>query len=255
MNHPSPALVALVCLSAAAGFGLYRGLQWVNARPVAADQWAPPVIDAATAAVAAAASGANQPDGAGTEPEADTEAGQAHSVASIPEEVPDLTMPDLQGQRHALRSYRGRPVIYNFWASWCVPCRREVPLLNRIQQQAGEKSLTVVGIAADLQANVVEFTKTTKMNYTLLVGEQEGAEAAQRFGVPLVLPFSVFTASDGRVVALKLGELHRDEATAMLASIRRLDQGKLTLAQARKQIADRLRELAAERATQGASAS
>lgn len=246
MKRQHAALITLVCLSAAAGFGVSRGLQWWNARPIDAGQWAPPVGGAAPSAEVAGGERRN--------PEASAEAVLPPDAAPIPDEVPDLTLPDLQGRRHALRSYRGKPVIYNFWASWCVPCRREIPLLNLIQHQAGEKSLHVVGIAADVQQNVVEFVKTTRMDYPLLIGEQEGAEAAQRFGVPLVLPFSVFVASDGRVVALKLGELHQDEATALLAAVRRFDQGKLSLAETRQQIAERMKELAVARAKQAAEA-
>jgi thiol-disulfide isomerase/thioredoxin len=246
MNRPSATLVALVCLSGAAGFGVYRGVQWWSARPVDAMQWSAPLADTASgrAGVRPAPAGT---DGAETDP---APAAGDPPATPVPDEVPDLTLPDLQGQRHSLRSYRGKPVIYNFWASWCVPCRREIPLLNQLQRQAVDNSLYVVGIAADLRENVVEFTKSTRMDYALLIGEQEGAEAAQRFGVPLVLPFSVFVASDGRVVALKLGELHQDEATAMLATIRRLDQGKVSLAEARSLIAERMKELAVERAKQ-----
>lgn len=236
MNRPNAALVAMVCLSAAAGFAAYRGLSWWNDRPVDATQWAPrlPSPSAGSASSSVATPDADSPP----EP------------PPIPDEVPDLAMPDLQGQRHGLRSYRGRPVIYNFWASWCEPCRREIPLLNSIQRQASDNSLHVVGIAADLKENIVEFLRTTRISYPVLIGEQEGTEAAQRFGVPLVLPFSVFVASDGRVVALKLGELHQDEATAMLAAIRRLDQGKASLAETREQIAARMKELSVERAKQ-----
>jgi thiol-disulfide isomerase/thioredoxin len=259
MNRSTGVLVAAVCLSAAAGFGVYRGWSWWNGRAVDG-QWAPPVATAdrlatrgeAVASTAGPGAGDGQSSLAqGSGSQAGSSAatdGAPATPASIPDEVPDLTMPDMDGHRHALRSYRGKPVIYNFWASWCAPCRREIPLLNTIQHQAGTKTLNVIGIAADLRANVVEFTKTTRMDYPLLVGEEEGAEAAQRFGVPLVLPFSVFVASSGRVVALKLGELHQDEATAILAVIRHLDQGRTDLAGARQQIADRLRELAVERA-------
>jgi thiol-disulfide isomerase/thioredoxin len=256
MNRSTAVLVAAVCLSAAAGFGAYRGWSWWNGRAVDS-QWAPPVATAdrlATRGEAAARSGGpGTGDGQGSVAQSGTSqsgnvAANDGAPAAIPDEVPDLTMPDMDGHRHALRSYRGKPVIYNFWASWCVPCRREIPLLNTIQRQAGTKTLNVIGIAADLRENVVEFTRTTRMDYPLLVGEEAGAEAAQRFGVPLVLPFSVFVASSGQVVALKLGELHQDEATAILAVIRHLDQGKTDLPGARRQIADRLRELGAERA-------
>ena len=172
---------------------------------------------------------------------------------AVPDAVPDLTLPDLKGQRHSLASYKGRPTNFNFWASWCAPCRREIPLLNEIQHNAATNGTQVVGIAADLEANVVEFLKKTQIDYDVLVGEHQASEAAARFGVPLVLPFSVFVSADGHVMAVKVGELHRDEALALLAATREFDLGKRDLADARLQIASRLRELAVERAKQSAA--
>ena len=121
-------------------------------------------------------------------------------------------------------------------------------MLNEIQHNGSENGVQIVGIAADLRANIVDFLKQVHVDYRVLVGEREGSEAAARFGVPLVLPFSVFVSSAGQVVAVKVGELHRDEAVAMLAVIHELDTGKRDLANARQQIATRLRELAVERA-------
>jgi thiol-disulfide isomerase/thioredoxin len=231
-------LVVAAMVSAAVGFGSFHAWRHVTSSPGVVG-----AIDA---------TGSLNPK---VLPESD-DASPAYTPAPTPisDQVPDLSLPDLEGRQHSLASFKGRPTVFNFWASWCAPCRREIPLLNDIQHNSGDNGIQIVGIAADLQSNVVEFVKKTRIDYRILMGEHEGSEAAARFGVPLVLPFSVFVSAAGQVVAVKVGELHRDEAMAMLAAIHELDAGKRDLAATRQQIAARLRELAVERAKNGPQA-
>ena len=108
----------------------------------------------------------------------------------------------------------------------------------------------MVGIAVDMRAAVQEFLKTTPMRYTLLVGEDDGLEAAQKFGMALALPFSVFADEKNRIIAVKLGELRREEAVAILANMRALRAGTTTLPAAREAINQALKTLAIERSKQ-----
>jgi thiol-disulfide isomerase/thioredoxin len=231
MNQHSRLLAVAAVVSATVGFGSFHAWRRLAAAP-----------ETAVAAGSGSIVPYVQPVTTGESPVDEP------APTVIPDQVPDLSLPDLEGRRHALSSFKGRPTVFNFWASWCAPCRREVPLLNDIQHNASENGVQIVGIAVDLQANVVEFVKKSRIDYRILVGEREGGEAAARFGLPLVLPFSVFVSAGGEVVAVKVGELHRDEAVAMLAAIHELDAGKRGLAATRLQIAARLRELAAQRA-------
>ena len=105
-----------------------------------------------------------------------------------------------------------------------------------------------MGIAVDFRASVQQYLRQTPIDYPLLVGEQEGLKAADQFGMQMVLPFSVFADSHGHIVAVKIGELHREEADLILAQIRAVDQGKADLAQARQQIEAALKEQAVQRA-------
>ena len=141
----------------------------------------------------------------------------------------------------------GRVTLVNLWASWCGPCREEIPLLNTLRKERAADKLEVVGIAIDEQQAVLKFAKEIGIQYPVLMGEQEGYEAAEKFGVAsLVLPFSVFVDSQGRIVTLKVGELHPDQAAAILDRVRDVDANRLTLADARRQIADKLRDLASD---------
>ena len=162
--------------------------------------------------------------------------------------LPDLELADLAGRKHRLTDWAGHPVIVNFWATWCEPCRREIPLLIRLRHERSAAGLTVVGIAVDFRAAVAKYARTAGIDYPVLIGEDAGLDAVHAFGMDLVFPFSVFADQRGRVVAVKLGELHQDEADFILDRVQDIDSGTLSLAAARQQIATRLKDLAVERA-------
>jgi thiol-disulfide isomerase/thioredoxin len=235
--------VPVVLIGAGAGFIAYRQLHKVPQ-------------SVATASPPPAAQPAPTPTPAANEPDP-TEVPAPAPRPPVPETVPEVQLQDLNGAVHALSQYTsgGHPTIVNFWATWCGPCLREIPLLNQLQQSYAGDKLQVVGIAVDFRDSVREYLKHTQINYALLIGEQDGLEAAAKFGMDLVLPFSVFADGQGRIVAVKVGELHQAEADYILASMRRLKRGGANLDQTRQAIADRLRQLAAERARAEAKSS
>ena len=172
-------------------------------------------------------------------------------VPTVPETLPDVTLPDRSGTRRSLISWKGQPLIINFWATWCGPCREEIPLLRALRKERAADKLEIIGIAVDEQQAVLKFAREMGIDYPVLMGEQEGYEAAEHFGVAsLVLPFSVFVDSQGRIVTLKVGELHPDQAAAILDRVRDVDANRLSLADARRQIADKLRDLAIQHGDQ-----
>jgi peroxiredoxin len=173
-------------------------------------------------------------------------------TASVPEDVPDIRMPDLTGTERSLRSYLGHPLIINFWATWCDPCRREMPLLQQLWTRNQSRGLNVVGIALDSPAAVAQYLQHTHVGYPLLVGEDAGSAAVGRFGIDPVLPFSVFADAKGQIVAVKIGELHPAEADFIIAAVQKVTDGQEALPQARAAIAAKLRQLAVQRAKQAA---
>ena len=176
-----------------------------------------------------------------------TDAEDAPRRRVIPEKLPDISMEDRDGVTRSLRDWKGRPVIVNFWATWCGPCRDEIPLLKALRNQRKSEQLEVVGIAIDAREAVLKYAREIGMDYPILIGEQEGYRAAEAFGVALVLPFSVFADTKGRIVTLKIGELHAEEAAFILDRVRDVDSHRLDLTVARQQIADKMREFAVER--------
>jgi thiol-disulfide isomerase/thioredoxin len=164
--------------------------------------------------------------------------------------VPDVRLPDLAGKLHALQGTPGHARLFNFWATWCEPCRREIPLLNALQAEYGADELQVVGVALDFRDAVRKFIRATPLHYSSLIGEANGLEVAQKFGVELALPFSVFADEHNQIIAVKVGELHREEADEILAHMRALRAGTETLDAARVAISAALRTLAADRSKQ-----
>lgn len=173
----------------------------------------------------------------------------------VPEVLPDLTLPGLDGRPHRLREWQGRPVLVNFWATWCEPCRREIPLLKRLRLERAKDRLEIVGIAIDFRDPVQKYVSASRMDYPVLVGEDAGYEAVAAFGMEPVLPFSVFADAQGRIVTVKVGELHREEAQLILDRMRDVAQGRLDLATARERIAAGIQRFATARAAAANAAS
>lgn len=172
----------------------------------------------------------------------------------IPTELPGITLADMNGVKHPLSEWKGRPLMVNFWATWCEPCRREIPLLKKLREQRSADGLEIVGIAVDFRDAVRRYAHDMGIDYPVLVGEQDGLDAIAQFGMDTVFPFTVFADRQGHIVTLKIGELHAEEARFILDEVKAVDQGRTELAAARKEIADGVAALVAERAKRQAGA-
>lgn len=176
-----------------------------------------------------------------------------HSPRKIPELLPDFELATLEGPPKRLSAFVHPVLVVNFWATWCAPCRREIPLLNAIREQRhAAEGVEIVGIAVDFRDEVLQYVERTRIAYPLLMGEEDGLRAANAFGMDLLLPFTVFADQRRRIVTVKVGELHADEADFILDQIAALNDGQRDLAEARLAIAAKLTELASERARQSA---
>jgi thiol-disulfide isomerase/thioredoxin len=167
-----------------------------------------------------------------------------------PDELPDLSFPDSHDEVRRLSSWRGHPLFVNFWATWCEPCRREIPLFESLLRGPSGRGLQVVGIAVDERDATLKYLRTMGIDYPVLIaGEDGGLKAMGAFGTVAGLPVTVFADAKGQIVGVKEGELHPDEAHLVLGRLLDLDAGRLTLAAARDQISSGLKSLAVRRAT------
>jgi cytochrome c biogenesis protein CcmG/thiol:disulfide interchange protein DsbE len=117
--------------------------------------------------------------------------------------APDFTVNDIDGKKLTLSDYKGKVVLLDFWATWCTPCRAEIPAFVEMQQKYGSQGFQVVGISMDDNAKPVhEFYRDYKMNYPVAVGDDK---LAQSFGGVLGLPVNFIIDREGRIHAKYLG--------------------------------------------------
>lgn len=129
----------------------------------------------------------------------------------------DPVLADLEGRPRHLGEWDGRLVLVNFWASWCGPCRDEMPLLDHSGTVLADKGLQVVGIAIDDVDAVRGFLKDSPVRYPILVDAANGVDSSVIFGdTRRVLPFSVLIGRDGRVVDQRAGSFSQASLTAWL---------------------------------------
>ena len=169
--------------------------------------------------------------------------------ASVPQTRPLFSLQDAQGETRSIAEWDGRALLINFWAPWCAPCRREIPLLNELRAEYAERGFEVIGVAVDFRDDVLEYMQTTPIDYPVLIGEQDGLEVAQSFGMEAMgFPATVFTDNQGRIVTIHVGELHADQAAIILGAVQEVMAGSLDPEAAREQIRSQLASLPQDRA-------
>ena len=118
--------------------------------------------------------------------------------------APDFTLQTLDGKNVSLSSFRGKGVLLNFWATWCGPCKIEMPWFVELQKQYGSQGLQIVGVAMDDSStqDIQNFVKEMGVNYPVLIGKEA---VGQAYGGVDVLPTTFFIDRDGKIVAREFG--------------------------------------------------
>ena len=129
---------------------------------------------------------------------------------------------DSNGKPQKIDQWRGKTLVINFWASWCPPCREEMPAFSRLQTKYAANGVQFVGIALDNAHNVIKFTQQHPVSYPLLVGDSQAAELTQQLGnTSQALPYTVVIAPAGDVRLTRLGRVAEQELDTLLASMTR----------------------------------
>ncbi len=148
--------------------------------------------------------------------------GASHSTSRAPSSLvhslaPDFTLQDLEGKPLDLASYRGQVVLLDFWATWCTPCRGEIPHFVEFQDKYRGAGLQVIGISMDDSPKTVrEFYQQLKMNYPVAFGT---ADMAETYGGVLGLPITFLIGRDGRVAAKYVGEVQMSTLQQRIESL------------------------------------
>jgi thiol-disulfide isomerase/thioredoxin len=164
---------------------------------------------------------------AGTPSPAMPPAGPPPATGQLVATLPPFTLADLAGMPRASAEWAGRTVLYNFWATWCAPCRKEMPLLQQLHESvagppgapAADPALAVVGIAIDRLEPVQQFVGEIGVTYPILIGQMDATRVGESFGVELIgLPYTAVVGPDGAVLGILLGEL-KEEDLALIADV------------------------------------
>ena len=160
--------------------------------------------------------------------------------ATAPENVqyPSFTMNDIDGNPREFSEWDGRHRLLNFWATWCAPCRREIPLLKEFQEEQGDDGILIMGIAVDFPEEVAAFAEAAEFNYPILVGQEEAMIVAESSGVQFIaMPFTMIVSRDGEYLGAYLGELHRSHLDKISKVLARLDEAEINSEQAKEALA------------------
>lgn len=147
-------------------------------------------------------------------------------TTGAPESLPEFILNDIYGEPRNIREWAGQPVLINFWATWCAPCRREIPLLQQLHTERGSTGIQVIGVAIDRLSDVEAFTGEFGVSYPNLVGEADAMQVSGLFGLDgLGLPFTVLAASDGKLLDIHLGEIEPQQLREIVSIMQAYEAG------------------------------
>ena len=144
-------------------------------------------------------------------------------LQQTPEETvqrPDFTLPDMTGERRSIEEWDDQIVVLNFWATWCAPCREEIPLFTDLQAEYADAGVRFLGVAIDDREPIRGFTEQVEMGYPTLYGMEDALDVAAAYGNDRgTLPYTVIIDTDGRIHERFSGQLHEPELRPILEDL------------------------------------
>ncbi len=138
--------------------------------------------------------------------------------AALGQQRPEFAALDLNGEMRNIKEWKGKLILLNFWATWCPPCKKEIPHFIELQKEYGDQGFQIIGIAIDDEDAVRQYVEEVGMNYPSLVVQDEGVLLAKRYGNGIgALPYSVIINPDGEISYTIMGELSKIRAEELLA--------------------------------------
>ncbi len=123
---------------------------------------------------------------------------------------PHFSLPDIQGKMRHIDEWNGKLLVINFWASWCIPCKKEMPMFNRLQSLYGDDGVQFIGVAIDNRQAVKQFMQQIPIEFPVLIGDLAAVQLLQTYGNQAgVLPYTIFIDRNGKIFAAAPGGLTR----------------------------------------------
>jgi thiol-disulfide isomerase/thioredoxin len=131
-----------------------------------------------------------------------------------------LSLPDTDGTPQTLGQWRGKVLVVNFWATWCEPCREEMPQFIQAQRELGPRGLQFVGIAVDRRDQVAQFARELDLNYPALIGGYDAIELSKALGNRVAaLPFTIIIDRAGHIAHTQLGPLKSVQLHSIVSNL------------------------------------
>ena len=129
----------------------------------------------------------------------------------------DFSLENMKGETISIDEFRGRKTLINFWATWCRPCRKEMPMLNGVFLSQDPTDFSVVGIAIDKPEKVIQFVAELGIDFPIMVGQSEAYDVMKDLGnEALTLPYTILIDEEGKVVWSKNTELKHSDMDEVL---------------------------------------
>jgi peroxiredoxin len=147
---------------------------------------------------------------------------EADTRSMVGQPRPGFALPDLEGEVRDISDWDGNILAVNFWATWCAPCKEEIPEFIELQDRYRDDGVVFIGVALDNIEAVTDFVERYGMNYPVLIGEQAVIDAARAYGNNIgALPYTAFVNREGRIVHTHYGLIKRADAEQLLARLTR----------------------------------
>lgn len=147
----------------------------------------------------------------------------------------EFELKDLEGTHRNLTEWDGTARVINFWATWCEPCRREIPLLIQLQADIETKHLQVIGVAVEYAEDVIPYAEHAQFNYPILVGQDDAIQVAEQSGIDFIgLPFTLVISADRELVLAHMGEIREAHIDRIVEVMTQLERGETDLDTARE---------------------